>query len=186
MEYDDYQAMIMKAGELTATRHKRQCDGWFLMSCTTLAPLLKEHNQLLHSVKRMQHLSAKIQATVQVDLKCLNRHIAHAVSHAKAMRNADICAKIHSMKMDPRLAWEHIRLLTKGESAHHRKLTTMAMRLPDGPRATTAPENMSVFAPHFHKVFNAQRTMDSSVLNNVPQQRTIWELNDPISWEEFT
>jgi hypothetical protein len=60
MEYDDYQAMIMKAGELTTTHHKRKGDGWFQMSCTTLAPLLKEHNQLLHSVKRMQHLSAKI------------------------------------------------------------------------------------------------------------------------------
>ena len=186
MEYDDYQATIMKAGELTATHHKRQCDGWFQMSRTTLAPLLKERNQLLHSVKRMQHLSTEIQASVQADLKRLNRHIAHAVSHAKAMWNADICAKIHDMKMDPRLAWEHIRLLTKGESAHHRKLTTMAMRLPDGTRATTASENMSVFAPHFHKVFNAQRTTDSSVLDNVPQRRTMWELNDPISWEEFS
>ena len=108
MEYNDYQAMIMKAGELTATYHKHQCDGRFQMSHTTLAQLLKECNQLLHSVKRMQHLSAKIQATVQVDLKRLNHHIAHAVSHAKAMWNADICAKIHNMKMDSQLAWEHI------------------------------------------------------------------------------
>jgi hypothetical protein len=123
---------------------------------------------------------------VQVDLKRLNRHIAHAVLHAKAMWNADTCAKIHNMKMDPRLAWEHIRLLTKGESAHHWKHTTMAMILLDGTQAITASENMSVFVPHFHKVFNAQCTTDSSVLNNVPQQRTMWELNDLISWEEFT
>jgi hypothetical protein len=132
MEYDDYQTMIMKARELTATHHKHQCDGWFQMSCTTLALLLKECNQLLHSAKRMHYLFAKIQATIQVNLKRLNCHIAHAVLHDNAMWNADTCAKIHNMKMDPRLAWEHIRLLTKGESAHHRKHTTMAMRLPDG------------------------------------------------------
>ena len=141
---------------------------------------------MLHSVKRMQHLSAKMQATLQVDLKRLNRHIAHAVSHAKAMWNTDICAKINNMKSDLLLAWEHIRLLTKGESAHHWKHTTMAMILLDGTQAITASENMSVFVPHFHKVFNAQCTTDSSVLNNVPQQRTMWELNDLISWEEFT
>jgi hypothetical protein len=74
------------------------------MSRTTLASLLKECNQQLHSVKPMHHLPAMIQATVQVDLERLNRHIAHAVLHAKAMWNADTCAKIHNMKMDPHLA----------------------------------------------------------------------------------
>ena len=108
INYNDYQEIIMKAGEITTTHHKSQCDGWFQMSHTTLAPLLKESYQLLHSVKRMHHLSAKIQATVQVDLKHVNHHIAHAVLHAKAMWSADICAKIQNMKMDPRLAWEHI------------------------------------------------------------------------------
>jgi hypothetical protein len=121
IDYNDNQSIIMKAREFTATHHKRQCDGWFQMSRTTLAPLLKGCNQLLHSVKCMHHLSAEIQATVQVDLKHLNCHIAHAVLHAKAMWNADICAKIYNTKMDLRLAWEHIRLLTKGESAHHWK-----------------------------------------------------------------
>jgi hypothetical protein len=51
--------------------------------------------------------------------------------------------------MEPRLAWEHIRLLTKGESAHHQRRPTMAMRLPDGTQANNAADNMSVFAPHF-------------------------------------
>ena len=62
----------------------------------------------------------------------------------------------------------------------------MAMRLPDGTQPTTASDNMSVFSPHFLQVFNAHRTTDPSMLDNVPQQRTMWELNDSISWEEFT
>jgi hypothetical protein len=88
--------------------------------------------------------------------------------------------------MDPRLAWEHIRLLTKGEAAHHEKKTAMAMRLPDGSRATNASENMSVFAPHFHRVYNAKRATDPTILAQVPQRRTMWELNDPITWDEFS
>ncbi len=68
--------------------------------------------------------------------------------------------------MDPRLAWEHIRLLIKGEAAHHEKKTAMAMRLPDGSRATNASENMSVFAPHFHRVYNAKRATDPTILGS--------------------
>ena len=81
------------------------------------------------------------------------------------------------MWFDPRLAWEHIRLLTKGKTAHHNKLTNMAMRLPNG-------NKVEVFRPHFHNVFNNHRSTDHT-LEHVPQQRTMWELNDPITWEEF-
>ena len=121
MDYDSYQEAILQAGALTATHHKKQCTGWFQMSPSTLAPLITERNQILHALKRSHHLSPTIHAAMHSDPKRLNRHIAHAVSHAKATWYADVCSKIHNMCMDPRLAWEHIRLLTKGEAAHHEK-----------------------------------------------------------------
>jgi hypothetical protein len=155
------------------------------MSRTTLAPLLKERNQVLHATKCAHHLPAEIQATMQADLECLNRLIAHAVSHAKAVWYADVCSKIHDMRMEPHLAWEHIHLLAKGKSAHHQQKTTMAMRLPDGTRATNALENMSILSPHFHKVFNTHHTTDPSLLEHVLQRQTLWELDDPITWTEF-
>ena len=132
INYDDYQVSILDTGKLTATYHKRLCTGWFQLSRTTLSPLLLERNKVLHATNRCHHLLAAIQATMRANLKQLNRHIAHAVSHAKATWYAAICQKIHDMNMDPRLAWEHIRLLTKGETAHHQRRSTMAMRLPDG------------------------------------------------------
>jgi hypothetical protein len=89
------------------------------MSCTTLAPLLEDHNQVLHATKHAHHLPAEIQATMQADLKCLNHHIAHVVLHAKAVWYADVCSKIHDMRMEPHHAWEHIWLLAKSKPAHH-------------------------------------------------------------------
>jgi len=77
------------------------------------------------------------------------------------------------MRFDPRLAWEHNCLLTKGEAVHHNKMTNMAMRLPNGNKATSASENMEVFGPHFHNVFNNHRPTDPTVLEHVPQQRTM-------------
>jgi hypothetical protein len=62
----------------------------------------------------------------------------------------------------------------------------MAMRLPDGSRATNASENMSVLALHFQQVFNNHRSTDPTLLEHITQRRTLWELNDPISWEEFS
>jgi hypothetical protein len=45
----------------------------------------------------------------------------------------------------------------------------MAMRLPDSTQATNALETMSVFSPHFHKVYNTHRATDPSLLEHVPQ-----------------
>ncbi len=45
---------------------------------------------------------------------------------------------------------------------------------------------MSVFAPHFHSVFNNHRAVDMEYANRIPQWRTLWELDDPITWTEFT
>jgi hypothetical protein len=186
MDYDSYQELILQVGALTAIHHKRQCEGWFQMSCATLALLLKERNQFLHATKRVHHLPPDIQATMQADLKHLNRHIAHAVSHTKATWYANVCSKIYDMCMEPRLAWAHIQLLAKGESAHHQKKTTMAMCLPDGLHAANASKNMSVLSPHFNQVYNNHRATNPTLLEQVPQRRTLWELDDPISWKEFS
>jgi hypothetical protein len=83
-QWDDHQELILQAGMLTATIHKRQCEGWFQMSRSTLAPLYTERNTLKHAIKHASHLPSAIQATMQLDLNRLTRHISHAVSHAKA------------------------------------------------------------------------------------------------------
>ena len=44
---------------------------------------------------------------------------------------------------------------------------------------------MEVFEPHFHNIFNNHCTVGPTVLEHVPQQCTMWELNDPITWEEL-
>ena len=58
------------------------------------------------------------------------------------------------MPFNPRLAWEYIRLLAKGETAHHNRRTNMAMRNEDGSLAQNDKEKMDVMHPHFGRVFN--------------------------------
>jgi hypothetical protein len=130
--------------------------------------LIKEHNEILHAIN--PELPIVTQDIMQAELKCLNRHVTHAVNHARAKWYADICSKIHDMRMEPRLTWEHICILTKGESAHHLQCTAMAMCLPDGSHATNASENMSVLALHFQQVFNNHCSTDPTLLEHITQQ----------------
>ena len=122
---------------------------------------------------------------MKYDLKQTQKGVADAVILAKAKWHADLCAKIHDMNMNPRMAWEYIRILTEGEAAHHRKSKNMAMKMEDGKLASDDKENMSVMYPHFQKVFNNHRPVDHNVLELVKQRRTEWKLNDPITWKEF-
>ncbi len=66
--------------------------------------------------------------------------------------------------MDPHLAWENIRILTSGETAHHKTNLNMSMQLESGDLVSIAKENMSVFGAHFQKVLNNYRPVDYSVL----------------------
>ena len=61
----------------------------------------------------------------------------------------------------------------------------MRMRLTNGELATTDAENVSVFGPYFHRVFNNHRPINWPVLDNIKQREVMNELDQPISWEEI-
>jgi hypothetical protein len=88
------------------------------------------------------------------------------------------------MRFNLRLAWENIRLLGGGETAHHKTNINMAMKLKTGDLASTAKENMSVFSLHFHKVLNNLRPVDDSVLELINQKPCHTAIDTPITFRE--
>jgi hypothetical protein len=101
-------------------------------------------------------------------LHCLNKNVKDKVLIAKARWAARLCSKIHNMRLNPRVAWEYIHFLTGGTTVHHKKKVQMAMKMANGKLATNSKENMAVFGPHFDHVFNNQRPVDQTILNNIP------------------
>ncbi len=85
------------------------------------------------------------------------------------------------MRMNPRLAWENIRILTGGETAHHKTTINMAMKMKNGTLATNAKENMSVFGMHFHNVLNNHRPIDMTVLDLIQQKPRLDTIDTPIT-----
>ena len=186
MDYDTFNECVIKAGELTATIVKKKCEGWFQFSRESMAPLLEERNAALHNLRQVESSAPSlIIDELKRELKVMKKKVADAVCIAKARWYTELCQKIHDMDMNPRLAWEYIRILTKGEAAHHRKSKNMAMRMEDGKKAGNDKENMEVMYPHFQRVFNNHRPVDDSVLDLLEQRRTEWDLNDCITWKEF-
>ena len=77
-----------------------------------------------------------------------------------------------------------IHLLTGGTTVHHKRQVTMAIKMEDGRLASNSKENMSLFGPHFDRVYNNHRPVDLSVLENVPQCPTLRDIDSPITFEE--
>jgi hypothetical protein len=61
----------------------------------------------------------------------------------------------------------------------------MALKLPNGQRAKTDKENMSVFHLHCIRIFYNHRIVLPEALEFIKKQETYAELDNPITWEEF-
>ena len=60
------------------------------------------------------------------ELRELNGWINDQQRVAEERWAQDHAEKIHSMDFNPGVAWESVKLLSKGQSAHHKKPKTMA------------------------------------------------------------
>jgi hypothetical protein len=67
---------------------------------------------------------------------------------------------------------------------HHKKKITMVMKLEDRKLASNGKENMSVFAPHFYRVYKNHQQVDPSIFEAVPQCPTLYDIDSPITFEE--
>jgi hypothetical protein len=174
----------VQAGRETATAFENKCEGWYTASEDILTPAIKEKNRLRHQLHDKHLLTLAEIEQLEKKLKEINKHNRDLVELAKAHWYSRICGKIHNMRMNPRLAWENIRILTGGETAHHKMPINMAMKMEDGTLASNTKENMSVFGMHFHKVLNNHRPVDTTVINRIQQKPCLDAIDTPITFRE--
>jgi hypothetical protein len=122
---------------------------------------------------------------MRTQLHRLNKNVKDKVLIAKARWAAHVCSKIHDMHANPRVAWEYIRLLTGGSTAHHKKKVKMALTMANGKPATNDKENMAIFGPHFERVFNNHHPVDPTVLDEIHQRPILHDIDSPITFAEI-
>jgi hypothetical protein len=105
MPYNNFYKVVVHAGKETAIAIDRKCKGWYTASKSILAPAIQEKNQLRHHLHDRSSLSTDKIASLQAQLKAINKHNQGLVELAKASWYEGICNKIHKMSMHPHLAW---------------------------------------------------------------------------------
>ena len=184
MRYVDFCQGVIQVGKETAMAIDQKCEGWYTASESILAPAIQEKKQLRHRLHDRRELSPDEITNIKAQLIVINKRNHDLVELAKARWYKEICEKIHKMSINPRLAWENIRILTGGETAHHKTNLNMSMRLASGELASNAKENMSVFGLHFTNVLNNHRPVDNSVLDLLKQKPCMTSIDNPITFSE--
>jgi hypothetical protein len=121
MPIEVFNNVIKKAGEDTALLVGSPCDNWFHFNADELTPSIEEHDQVLHALRSAANLPLSIADSLRTQLQCLNKNVKDRVLIAKARWAAHLCSKIHNMPSNPRVTWECVHLLAKGNTAHHKK-----------------------------------------------------------------
>jgi hypothetical protein len=171
------------SGTKTALSLKEQCKGWHMFRRNNLLLIIEEKNKLVHTLRQQDH-PIEVADLLKCSLKLVSKQVKDMVLLAKSLWYSHICSKIQDMRMNPRVAWEYIRILRGSEAAHHKKSVNMAVHLPDGSLAASSTKNMSVFGPHFERVFSKHRPVDFNVLDLIPQQEHVIEIDKPITFTE--
>ena len=93
--------------------------------------------------------------------------------------------QIHTMRFNPKTAWESVKVLAGGMTSHHKAPTVMRLVLPTKTLASTDAENASVMGPHFEKVYTNHRHVAWDALIAILQRSEMIKLDSEIIWEEL-
>ena len=183
-DLETFNEKTIEAARIAASFVESKVKGWFEMYGSELRPLIEEKDIICHAIKGETD-EVKMRE-MKVELKQLQKIVNIKCAAAKAHWYRDIAEKIHDMPMDPKKAWECIKLLCGGERLHHKaKKQTMSMKMEDGGLSSTDEEHIGVFGPHFDRVLNNKKEIDFTVLELIKQRETMTELDDPLTRDEF-
>jgi len=90
------------------------------------------------------------------------------------------------MRTHPKEAWGAVKDLKAGITGHHSTPDVMRFRLPNGEFSKTSQKHASVLQPHFSAVFNNQKEVDPTALNEVAQRPVSHDIGGPLTYDEFS
>jgi hypothetical protein len=184
MEYADFFKKVKRAGEQTATKLISPPLDWFEMSKEKPQPRINIVNSI-----RKQIRECKDEQTItclKKELKLANKICNIVIAEAKEHYMSKLAEKIARLaRTNSKAAWKALQECELGNKINHKKKKLMSLRLPNGEKAKSDKENMSVFHPHCIRIFNNHRIVSSEALDFVMRRETYQKLDNPITWEEF-
>ena len=143
----------------------KKSPGWFVMSESTLRPLIDARNLALDTNHRLPS------PTTLLRLQHTRAELQKALRRAQSDWVLSTCKPVNDGIVSSRgsaVAWKCVNNLRTGLGPSTRPAQPK-MKKADGTRASTPEENATVFADHFEQLYGHTATYDSSVIDLLPQ-----------------
>ena len=180
--YTHCMEQIIPTARAAASKTKKPKDVWFRFGGPELPSLIEHRDNLLSKIR---DTNEKVTNNANTVLKESNKRVKDAVEQAKAKYASFLANKTIEMDINPKNTWIAIREIVGGLCGHHAKPKRMAMKMENGKKSANDKEHMSVFQPHFAKLYNKQRSPYANAADFIKQREKLAHLDANISWEEF-
>jgi hypothetical protein len=145
-EYTKYFKNVKRASKEIATKTIKPPMDWFKASKDKIQPRINTVTSILKQLRECKNKYTK--SHLQKELKLANKIRNIVIAEAKESYMSKLADQIARLAgTNSKAAWKAVRKCKLGNIINHQKTKTMALKLPNGQRAKTDKENMSVFCP---------------------------------------
>lgn len=182
-KYTKCMETINIVAEETCMKTKYVINGWYKFGGEELRKATEERDKMR---SEMREREGKVNNSDCPLLKEANKRVKDVIDNAHAKYERSKAEKVHKMAEDGKGGWVAANEMMAGDSGHHVKPKTMAMKMENGKLSTNDKEHMSVFYPHFNKLLIAGSTKYAKAAEYIKQREMCPELDRDIEWAEFT
>jgi len=181
LSYEEFNNYIKDAANKVVREEVDDNRGWFEFSSDLLRPLIDRRNSLLARARVIHGCDEDLKQQCR-DAK---NDLKDAIAVAKGRWIEHLVSKISQIKLNPKEAWDNIKLLSNGFVGHHVVKKSLKFRNKDGSIATSDRENAILAGEHFTKVFNRDASVDWDHINKTTQKEILNCLADTLTFGEF-
>ena len=103
--------------------------GWYEMSKNILTPLIKQRSRVINRIRQDKSIPRE---TAKEMCQTTKTNLLDTVTLAKSKWATHLAKKVHSLRLNPKEAWQAVKDLKKGITGHHVAPTTMHFRMKNG------------------------------------------------------
>jgi hypothetical protein len=141
--YEEFNKIIIKAAEATASDPIAYHKSWFEFGKHELLPAMDRRNCLMFQKFKLKSTMSTEPTEDQLEeLKTINCSINRENKYISDQSNIALrkfydhhANTISSKEFSSRLAWEAVEILAMGEKSHHKTVKSMSLAKPDGTHA---------------------------------------------------
>ena len=181
VRYEESEEHVKDDAKEVALEDANNVKGLFEHSKGVLEPIIKQGNDVLYEAKT----NGGNDEFMKQQCRYARSDVKNAVEVAKGRWMEHLVNDVKNINLNPRRAWDKIKLLSDGHKGHHAKTNSMKFRDDDGNVAVSDKDNANVALEIFNKVLNRDVNVVWNYVRSRRNKSRVDKLAEPLSWKEF-